>query len=121
MVLPYLGWTQTTNVKEELRFYLELGIRDAQHELSLVHLNLEDEKDFWMDQKAFENKLRIKNPSGFQQYINGKAMVFRKYQSHLRRKQENNNQLVQQISYYIIHSQRVNDINSMEAVAENVD
>jgi len=76
--LPLLGFSQVE--KASNAFYLELGRKDANHELSLTHLSVEDEKDFWVDQKRFEALLKKKNRTWYQTYINGKYEVYRAQQ-----------------------------------------
>ncbi|MEM1257416.1 MAG: hypothetical protein AAGH81_02720 [Bacteroidota bacterium] len=78
LCLPVLGISQIE--KAQASFYLELGRKDATHELSLTNLNPEDEKDFWLDQKRFEALLKQESPVGYQTYINGKYEVYRAHQ-----------------------------------------
>lgn len=78
LCVPIVGISQGQTPRTS--FYLDMGMKDATHELSLVNANLEDEKDFWADQKSFEALLKEKNPKGYQAYINGKYKVYRDYQ-----------------------------------------
>ncbi|MGD1946661.1 MAG: hypothetical protein ACFB0A_10490 [Croceivirga sp.] len=64
----------------QLSFYKKLGIQDAKREITLGNLNVEDEKDFWNDQKNFEALLKKKNRRHYQSYLNGKYQVYREYQ-----------------------------------------
>jgi hypothetical protein len=88
---------------ERAGFYKNLGVKDATHELSLVNLNAEDEKDFWADQKAFEILLEKKSPMGYQAYLNGKHQVYRAHQIHCGIRCDHSGEFIAHISYYLIN------------------
>ena len=99
--LPFTGFSQT--VMEHNRFYTDLGIRDATHELSLVNLNAEDERDFWVDQKTFEVLLAKENPVGHQSYLDGKHSVYREHQIHCGKRCDHSDAFSTHMAFYLIN------------------
>ena len=99
--LPFIGLSQTA--MEQNRFYTDLGIRDATHELSLVNLNVEDERDFWVDQKAFEVLLEKGNPVGHQSYLDGKHSVYREHQIHCGERCDHSDAFSTHMAFYLIN------------------
>ena len=77
LCFPAIGISQGTTSRTN--FYLDMGVKDATHELSLTNANLEDERDFWTDQKSFEALLKKKDPMGYQSYLNGKRAVYHEH------------------------------------------
>ena len=88
---------------EKNGFYTDMGIRDATHELALVNLNVEDEKDFWVDQKAFEQLLEKKNPAGHQRYLDGKHSVYRRHQIHCGERCDHSAEFSTHMAFYLIN------------------
>ncbi|MBO0323789.1 hypothetical protein J0X14_15875 [Muricauda sp. CAU 1633] len=64
---------QGNAVINDLLFYERLAERDAAYEQSVQFSNEQDERDYWNDQKNFENLLQQKNPKAYQVYISNKA------------------------------------------------
>ncbi|WP_318312190.1 hypothetical protein [Flagellimonas crocea] len=76
-VLFTVGWSSLTSAQEEQNsFYENLAIKDAQYEQYFVFMNAEDEKDFWKDQKRYENDLRKQNSEWYHSYLNGKRIAY---------------------------------------------
>lgn len=115
-LLPVIAWGQYDMDNSEASFYMELGIKDAQHELSLIHLNKEDELDFWVDQKAFEKLLSNKGSEAYQYYLNGKHMVYRQHQIHCGNRCVHSEEFKRQMAYYLIHG---NSDSNREVVYAN--
>lgn len=86
---------------------MELGRKDATHELSLTNLNPEDEKDFWVDQKQFETLLKKENPVGYQAYINGKYKVYRAHQIICGGPCNYSEEFTRQSAFYLIKGESV--------------
>lgn len=105
LCLPLLGFSQMQ--RSPVGFYLELGRKDAAHELSLTDLNPEDEKDFWVDQKRFEALLKKENPVWFQAYINGKYEVYRAHQIICGGPCDYSDELNRQSAFYLIKGESV--------------
>lgn len=105
LCLPVLGIAQTE--KAQNGFYLELGRKDATHELSLIDISPEDEKDFWVDQKQFEALLKKENPVGYQTYINGKYEVYRAHQIICGGSCGYSEELTRQSTFYLIKGESV--------------
>ena len=105
LCLPVLGISQVESARAG--FYLELGKKDAKHELALIHSNLEDERDFWVDQKRFENLLKDKNPAWYQTYINGKYEVYREHQILCGESCTHSDEFIRQSAFYLINGESV--------------
>lgn len=60
-------------VTNDLLFYERLAQRDAAYEQSVQFSNEQDERDYWNDQKNFEQLLLQKNPKAYQVYISNKG------------------------------------------------
>ncbi|NKI30869.1 hypothetical protein [Croceivirga thetidis] len=101
--LPLMVKAQEQNVTSASQFYHELGIKDAKYELSLESLNSEDEKDFWIDQIAFENGLKKLNPNGYQLYVDGKSQVYRQHKIHCGDRCNHSEEFAKYISYYVVN------------------
>ncbi len=101
LCIPLSGFSQIGD--QEPEFYRKLGIQDAMHELALTNLNEEDEKDFWLDQKAFEKLLEEKDPIGHQSYLNGKYLVYREHQILCGNSCEHSYEFLKQMAYYLIN------------------
>lgn len=101
--LPQLGMAQSGDMESRDRFYEQLGIRDAKHEISIIAMNIEDESDFWKDQRAFEDLLMKESPTHYQSYINGKAEVYRQHKIHCGNRCGHSEKFSRQISFYIIN------------------
>jgi len=97
-----MGLAQSNDGQGENRFYIALGIRDAQHEISNINRNIEDESDFWEDQKVFEKLLMARNLAHYQSYLNGKAEVYRQHKIHCGERCDHSEQFARQIAFYII-------------------
>ena len=76
-------------------------MKDAAYELSITHLNIEDEKDFWADQKQFEVLLKQKDPLGYQSYLAGKHEVYRQHHIHCGERCDHSDQLTMQATFYL--------------------
>jgi len=59
-------------VLNDLLFYERLAQRDAAYEQSVQFSNEQDERDYWNDQKNFEQLLQQKKPKAYQVYISHK-------------------------------------------------
>ena len=103
--LPGLGLAQAQT--SHVGFYVKLGMKDAAHELALTNLNLEDERDFWLDQKQFESLLKEKDPAGYQAYLNGKFEVYREHQLLCGERCTHSDEFARQIAFYLIHGESV--------------
>ncbi len=79
MTLPLGLWAQEERIMDVETFYALLAQKDAQYELSYSFTNDDDERDFWKDQKSFENELALKNKTAYQFYLKHKAKF---YQNH---------------------------------------
>ncbi len=102
-LLPLYGLAQQTAMKRD--FFFQLGVKDATHEIALVHLNAEDEKDFWADQKAFEAELELTHPKGYQRYLNGKHRIYREHQIVCGERCKHSETFERSIAYYLIHGE----------------
>lgn len=92
----------------EASFFHDMGKKDARYELTLNSLSLEDEKDFWMDQKRFESLLEKQNPKGYQSYLNGKHLIYRNHQILCREEHCNNSDAFKQrMAFYLINGQSI--------------
>lgn len=105
LCLPILGISQVGDTAPG--FYLELGRKDATHELSFINGNLEDEKDFWVDQKRFEALLKKENPALYQTYINGKYEVYREHQILCGEPCYHSDEFARQSAFYLINGEAV--------------
>lgn len=105
LCLPQLVGAQSDSAENKDSFYAQLGIRDAKHEISAIAMSVEDENDFWKDQRAFEDLLMKQNPSHYQSYLNGKAKVYRQHKIHCGNRCGHSEQFLQQIAFYIINGQ----------------
>lgn len=103
LCFPALGISQVQT--SNAGFYLELGRKDAAHELSLTNLNFEDERDFWMDQKRFEALLKEKDPIGYQAYINGKHGIYREHQIVCGERCAHSEEFSRRIAFYLINGE----------------
>ena len=98
--LPMMGFSQGSSSSSV--FYLELGRRDASHELSKVHTNIDDERDFWIDQKRFEALLQQQNLDWYQSYVNGKYEIYKANQILCGENCLFSDELAKQSAFYLI-------------------
>lgn len=68
--------SQNTATDQELQFYERLAQRDAAYEQELHFANEQDERDYWNDQKNFEDMLLLKHPKAYQVYISSKGSSY---------------------------------------------
>jgi len=57
-------------------YFVERGRKDAIIEQTLQLPQLEDEVDYWKDQRIFEKALKKKSYQGYQAYVNAKLAVY---------------------------------------------
>ncbi|MDC6350341.1 hypothetical protein PP178_02165 [Zeaxanthinibacter sp. PT1] len=57
-------------------FYRERAAADAALEHQLNWKHEEDERDFWVDQRNFENDLKAENPISYHVYMTGKRLAY---------------------------------------------
>lgn len=57
-------------------FFVERGKKDALIEQTLQLPQLEDEVDYWKDQRIFEKALKKMSYQGYQAYLNAKLVVY---------------------------------------------
>jgi|GEM_PF-2897868 len=79
MTLPLGLWAQEERIMDTEMFYALLAQKDAQYELSFNFTSDDDERDFWKDQKSFENELALKNKTAYQFYLKHKAKFYRNH------------------------------------------
>ncbi|WP_421810613.1 hypothetical protein [Flagellimonas sp.] len=65
---------------QNFRFYENLALRDAQYEQTLHTVDLQDEQDYWKDQRNYERQLGTENFAAYLVYMKGKKEA---YQLHL--------------------------------------
>lgn len=78
--LPVGVWSQVNPIERGHRFYAELAHADAMYEHTLPKMAIEDEIDFWTDQKTFERHLAENDPQAYQIYLNSKGSAYRAHQ-----------------------------------------
>ncbi len=100
-LLPFLGFAQYGEAANDTKFFFDLGLKDAKHELSILNSIEEDAVDFWSDQRVFEELLHKKSPSFHQSYLNGKSVVYRQHQIHCGERCSHSEEFSRQIAYYI--------------------
>lgn len=79
MTLPLGLRAQEERLPNTELFYATLAEKDAKYELNYNFASVEDERDFWKDQKAFERVLAFKNNTGYQYYLKYKAKYYRQH------------------------------------------
>ncbi|WP_222983014.1 hypothetical protein [Flagellimonas meishanensis] len=62
--------------------YEDLALRDARYEQTMVMLNDEDERDYWKDQKKYENDLRRLNQNDYHSYMTVKSHAHSLHAKH---------------------------------------
>lgn len=107
--LPVIVWGQLDDGMTPPNFYLELGIKDASHELLFASSNQEDEQDFWLDQKAYEKLLKEKSQRAYQSYINGKHLIYRQHQIHCGSRCAHSQEFERQMAFYLINGNSLAD------------
>lgn len=105
MLFPFWVLAQEGNAINGSEFYYSLGIKDAKYELSLESVNIEDEKDFWQDQKAFEDRLKKENPEGHFFYLNGKSQIYRQHQIHCGGRCNHSEEFIRYKAFYVINGE----------------
>lgn len=81
MTLPIGLWAQDDRIIDTERFYELLAQKDAQYELSHIFTSDDDERDFWRDQKSFENALALKDKIAYKYYLKHKAKFYLNHKS----------------------------------------
>jgi hypothetical protein len=81
MTLPFGLWAQEERIMDTEVFYEILAQKDAQYELSYNFTSDDDERDFWKDQKSFENALALKDNTAYQFYIKHKSKFYQNHKS----------------------------------------
>ncbi|WP_372974247.1 hypothetical protein [Muriicola sp.] len=77
----YWGYTQGEGIPvDNLEFYQQMALSDAQLEASLRFSSLEDETDYWKDQLSFEKQLKEKEYSAYKTYIYYKRKAYHMHQ-----------------------------------------
>jgi hypothetical protein len=97
-----------------LSFYKELARKDAHREQTVAFSNIEDEKDFWMDQIQFENDLKVQNVPAYQVYMNEKRMAYSEHAEKCKNDCMHSDLYYKQAGFYFIYSD--DTIYSKEAV-----
>lgn len=77
---PFLLAQQGSVALQNFRFYENLALRDAQYEQTLHTTDLQDEQDYWTDQRNYERQLGTENFAAYLVYMKGKKEA---YQLHL--------------------------------------
>lgn len=114
LLIPTVSFAQEKSLR--IDFYYGLGMKDATHELSMNNVDVDDELDFWFDQKQFEQLLKTKNTAHYKAYLNGKYQVYRKYQLLHGEGSFQSEALRKQMAFYLTQG---NSIGTNEVVWEN--
>ncbi|PKB44726.1 hypothetical protein AX016_2948 [Cellulophaga sp. RHA19] len=67
--------------KEKLSYYEQRAKQDAAYEQS-TEVALEDEEEFWEDQKAYEKNLRKRDKKAYRAYMRGKRDAYAEHAEH---------------------------------------
>ncbi|WP_339338279.1 MULTISPECIES: hypothetical protein [unclassified Croceitalea] len=79
MTIPFGLWGQGMGLPNTESFYASLAEKDTRYELNYNFASVEDERDFWKDQKSFERVLALKNSKAYQYYLKYKAKYYRQH------------------------------------------
>ena len=78
------GFNQDTKVqtKNELSYYQQRGLEDAQHEQQFKVKSKNEERVFWKEQKQYEKELRKNNRRAYNAYLQGKKEGYAAHHDH---------------------------------------
>ena len=85
---------------DNLNFYFQQGQKDATLEQSLFFTNEQDELDYWVDQRIYEQALQKKSPREFTAYMLAKQLVYLRYAHTCSQTCEHGDYFHLQASYY---------------------
>ncbi|TKD67026.1 hypothetical protein [Flavobacterium sp. ASW18X] len=99
---------------KEVNFYTHLAVKDANNEHQLSYNKLEDEQDFWSDQKSYEAILEKQRPDLYAVYMRQKRTEYLAHQKYCEDNACDHTELyLKQASIYILH-----DTKGSELVAQ---
>jgi len=102
LCVSFVVTAQEQGMDAKLDFYLQMAYRDAQYEQTLSALGVEDQADYWKDQRAFERELLHKTPDLHQAYINGKHIAYGQHQKRCGTQCGHSDMYLRQASYYAV-------------------
>ena len=114
-----LGFFYTVSAQDgELSFYEKQAQKDAQNEQLSVFFSLEDEKDFWKDQKGYEKDLKTKSPLAYGAYMKAKKAAYSSHAESCKNDCTHSDFYYQQASFYFTYNGEQNILE--EVIAETV-
>lgn len=101
LAFSLVGVAQETRTgADNLNFYFQQGQKDATLEQGLFFSNEQDELDYWVDQRIYEQALQKKSSREFTAYILAKQLVYLKHDHKSSQACEHGDYFHLQASYY---------------------
>lgn len=96
------GFNQDIKVqtKNELSYYQQRGLKDAQHEQQLKVKGKNEERAFWKEQKQYEKELRKNNRRAYNAYLQAKKDGYAAHHNHCDIHCNHSNYWYQNAAYY---------------------
>jgi hypothetical protein len=101
--LPMEIVSQGIEGEKAIAFYIQMAEKDARYEHSLQLDLVEDEADFWKDQKNFELGLKQTNYNAYKAYIQGKKEAYSEHEIHCDGACDHGAYYFAQASFYALH------------------
>lgn len=96
------GFNQDTKVqtKNELSYYQQRGLEDAQHEQQFKVKSKNEERVFWKEQKQYEKELRKNNRRAYNAYLQSKKEGYAAHHDHCNNHCDHSAYWYQNAEYY---------------------
>lgn len=107
----------TEEKQKALTFFMEKALEDATYEQNIKLSSLEDEIDFWKDQRNYEQALKKKSYTGYQVYVNTKLEAYENHSLVCETPQKHGGHYFLQANFYAEQGKRVQIKDN--ATAEN--
>ncbi len=102
---------QQVATSSEINFYIHLAVKDAKHEHQLSYTKIEDEQDFWQDQKSYEASLEKQRPDLYLVYMDKKRAEYLAHQKYCEDNACDHTDLyLKQASTYILHDSKGSEL-----------
>ncbi len=109
LCLPIVMSSQdTAELPDNFSFFKEQARKDAKHEQLLSLSHIEDEMDYWKDQRNFEKSLKKISYNGYQAYVNAKWAAYSEHEEHCTDECSHGAYYLAQASFYSRYGEKDN-------------
>ena len=82
-LIPFIVGAQQKSAEEEkLSYYEQRALEDAKYEQNLTLDNVDDEVDFWEDQRNYEQELKKRDKKAYKAYMKSKRDAYMAHREH---------------------------------------